>query len=295
MELIGSFVDYLTYERNYSARTIHEYAEDLKAFEAFYREQDGELSWNTIDAGVVRQWVVSMMDRGNTARSANRRLSALRSFYKYLLRRGWVEEDPTYGLQGPKKERNLPVFMKEKEMDRLLDGDFFSSDFEGLRDRLMILMFYETGIRLSELEGLNVRDVDVEAAQLKVTGKRNKQRVIPFGRELKAALEQHLAACEQRWGRGSEKALFVDVSGARMSKAKIARVVRDKLALVTTQKKRSPHVLRHTFATSMLNHHANLESVKELLGHESLATTEIYTHTTFEELKKMYNKAHPRA
>lgn len=295
MELIGSFVDYLTYERNSSSKTIREYQDDLKAFKAFYEELDNELSWETLDAGVVRQWVVAMMDRGNTARSVNRRLSVLRSFYKYLLKRGVVQVDPMYGIRGPKKERNLPVFVKETEMNRLLDGNFFSADFEGQRDRLVILMFYTTGVRLSELSGLRIRDVDFSAKQIKVTGKRDKQRVIPFGRELEDALRSHCDRCVQQFGEDYGGALFTESSGEKMTNAKIAKVVRNNLSLVTTLKKRSPHVLRHSFATSMLNHHANLESVKELLGHESLSTTEIYTHTTFEELKKMYNKAHPRA
>ena len=179
-------------------------------------------------------------------------------------------------------------------MDRLLDGEFFGSDFLGKRDKLIVNTFYVTGIRLSELTGLNNQDVDLWGGVIKVTGKRNKQRIVPFGRELEALLRTYL---DEKSSLGMENggAMFVDEKGERLTNVKVRNLVRHYLGMVTTQKKRSPHVLRHTFATSMLNHHADLESLKELLGHESISTTEIYTHTTFEELKEMYNQAHPRA
>lgn len=295
MDAVGSFVNYLKYERNYSERTICEYENDLRAFESFYKELDGGLSWATLDADVVRRWIVVMMERGNSARSVNRRLSALRSFYRFLLQRGGTTVSPMGGITGPKGERPLPAFLKEDEINRLLDNDFFASDFEGRRNRLIVMMLYVTGIRLSELSGLDTEDVNLTAGWIKVTGKRNKQRVIPFGMELRDALLEYREARAVLLGEGYEGSFFVEASGERMKNAKIAKIVRESLSMVTTLKKKSPHVLRHTFATSMLNHYANLESVKELLGHESLSTTEIYTHTTFEELKKMYNKAHPRA
>lgn len=295
MDAVGSFVNYLKYERNYSERTVCEYENDLRAFESFYEELDGGLSWATLDADVVRRWIVVMMERGNSARSVNRRLSALRSFYRFLLQRGGTTVSPMGGITGPKGERPLPAFLKEDEINRLLDNDFFASDFEGRRNRLIVMMLYVTGIRLSELSGLDTEDVNLTAGWIKVTGKRNKQRVIPFGMELRDALLEYREARAVLLGEGYEGSFFVETSGERMKNAKIAKIVRESLSMVTTLKKKSPHVLRHTFATSMLNHYANLESVKELLGHESLSTTEIYTHTTFEELKKMYNKAHPRA
>lgn len=295
MEPVSSFVNYLKYERIYSERTVREYEDDLKAFESFYKGLDGELSWATLDSDVVRRWVVVMMERGNSSRSVNRRLSALRSFYRFLLKRGGVTVSPVYGVIGPKTERTLPAFLKEDEINRLLDDNLFASDFEGRRNRLVVMMLYATGIRLSELSGMNACDVNLAAGWIKVTGKRNKQRVIPFGMELREALLEYRDSCIMQFGKELKGGLLVELSGERMKNAKIAKIVRESLSLVTTLKKKSPHVLRHTFATSMLNHHANLESVKELLGHESLATTEVYTHTTFEELKKMYNKAHPRA
>lgn len=288
------FLSYLALERNYSPRTVGEYRDDLDAFESYYKEMDGTLSWATIDEDVVRDWLVSMMEAGRAATTVNRRLSALRTFYKFLLKRGRVERDPVRDIQGPKKRKPLPVFVKEREMDRLLDGAFFGDGFSGKRDKLMLEMFYVTGIRLSELTGLDTCDVDRGRRVVKVTGKRNKQRVVPFGDELDALLEDYFAARDAA-GASRDGPMFVDGKGRRISSCRVRRTVQKYLGLVTTLKKRSPHVLRHTFATSMLNHDADLETLKELMGHESISTTEVYAHTTFEELKRMYNQAHPRA
>lgn len=294
---IRSFIDYLKFERNYSNKTLRCYEDDLEAFEKFFKELDSTLKWDTLDADVVRNWMVSMMDAGSAATSVNRRLSSLRSFFRFLLKRGMVGFDPVRGVQGPKKKKPLPVFVCESDMDRLLDGNCFADSFEGRRDRLILDLFYSTGMRLSELTGLNVEDIDLVTDNVKVTGKRNKQRIIPFGEELHVLLETYIS--ERRIladaVAGATSALFVDAKGVRLQNIKVWRLVRYYLGLVSTFPKRSPHVLRHTFATSMLNHHADLEALKELLGHESISTTEIYTHTTFEELKEMYNQAHPRA
>lgn len=289
---VDVFLRYLKNERNYSDKTVEEYGKDLRAFELFFKKEDSALLWSSVDADVVRDWMVQMMDEGDKATTVNRRLSALRTFYRYLLGQKLVSKDPVRLLQGPKKKKPLPVFVKESEMNRLLDGDFFEDSFEGRRNRLIVSVFYETGIRLSELTGLNERDVDLEVGSLKVTGKRNKQRIVPFGEDLRLMLRSYI---EEKNALGMRGAMFVDVRGERLSNEKVRNIVRHYLGMVTTQRKRSPHVLRHTFATTMLNHHAHLESVKELLGHESISTTEIYTHTTFEELKEMYNQAHPRA
>ena len=295
--LLDAFLDYLRYERNVSDRTYSEYRDDLKAFESFFKELDGSLSWETVDTDVCREWMVVMMERGNKASSVQRRLSALRSCFRFLAHRGLVERDPVHNLTSPKKARVLPAFIREEDMDRLLDGEgMFGDTFEGRRDHLIIAMFYETGLRLSELVGLNVEDVSVYAMQLKVTGKGNKQRLVPFGSRLLHLINIYIGERSQlpltEIDRGP---FFVTPKGLRVKAPHVRMMVKAKLGLVTTQKKRSPHVLRHTFATTMLNHEANLESVKELLGHEKLSTTEIYTHTTFEELKKVYRDAHPRA
>ena len=269
----------------------------MEAFKRYYEAIDSTLCWAEMPADVVREWVVEMMDKGNAATSVRRRLSALRSFYKFLLRRGLVTKDPVHNMPGPKVEKKLPAYVRETEMDRLFDGDFFSEDYQGCRDRMILLTFYSTGIRLSELVGLNDKDVDLDQMQLKVTGKRNKQRIIPYGDEFGDSLRQYLIERDtfaQQFD--ADNSLFLDErSGKRMTPAKVRGIVKKYLSMVTTQQRNSPHVLRHTFATAMLNHKADLQSVKELLGHESLSTTEIYTHTTFEQLKEMYNQAHPRA
>lgn len=295
---IKSFVDYLRYERNLSEHTIAGYEADLKEFERFYLGLDSELDWNSIDADVVRQWEVSIMERGNKASSVGRRLSALRTFYRFLMKRKMVTKDPAHLVRAPKKDKTLPGYVREEEMNHLFDGDFFDASFKGVRDKTILLTFYSTGIRLSELTGLRLPDFDMNQMQLKVTGKRNKQRLVPFGVELRDSMREYLSIRGQFCSEHdfSTDVLFMDErAGGEMSPSGVREMVKRYLSLVTTQQKRSPHVLRHSFATSMLNHHADLQSVKELLGHESLSTTEVYTHTSFEELKEVYKHAHPRA
>lgn len=292
--MINEFLNYLKYERNRSGLTIKNYGEDLRAFKEFYGNLEGCHSWKSVDSDVIRDWMESMMDKGNNATSINRRLSALRSFYRFALARKLVDKDPVHGVTGPKKGRPLPQFLKENEMDRLLDVEGWTEGFEDVRDRTIIMTFYETGIRLSELTGLDDSMVDFSNRQLKVTGKRNKQRVIPFGEELLATLRDYMKCRDKEVNLQSE-ALFVSAKGQRMTSSQVREAVRKNLSKVCTLKKRTPHVLRHTFATAMLNNKAGIESVKKLLGHESLSTTEIYTHTTFEQLKREYYSAHPRA
>ena len=292
--MINEFLNYLKFERNRSDLTIKNYGEDLRAFKEFYGNLDSRLSWKSVDSDIIRDWMESMMDKGNNATSINRRLSALRSFYRFALARKLVDKDPVHGVTGPKKGRPLPQFLKENEMDRLLDAGSWTEGFEDVRDRTIIMTFYETGIRLSELIGLDDCMVDFSNRQLKVTGKRNKQRVIPFGEELLATLRDYMK-CRDKEVNLQSDALFVTAKGRRMTSSQVREAVRKNLSKVCTLKKRTPHVLRHTFATAMLNNKAGIESVKKLLGHESLSTTEIYTHTTFEQLKREYYSAHPRA
>ena len=288
-------MNYLQFERNYSARTVKEYGADLKEFELYFKNLDAHLSWESVDSDVIRDWMESMMDKGNSASSVNRRLSALRSFFRFALSRNLVSSDPAHGLTGPKKNKPLPQFVKESEMDELLNGSMWNlSDYKDVCARTIIMTFYETGMRATELIGLDDAMVDLEACQLKVTGKRNKQRVIPFGQGLRDALSAYMELRDKVVTR-LEPALFVSAKGRRLTYPQVRVCVSDNLARVSSLKKRSPHVLRHTFATAMLNHGAGLESVKKLLGHQELTTTEIYTHTTFEQLKKVYKSAHPRA
>ena len=293
--LVKEFLDYLRSERNCSARTVGEYGDDLQKFESFFKNLDATLTWETVDSDVIRDWMESMMDKGNIATSVNRRLSAVRSFYRFALSRGLVAADPSHGVKGPKKEKPLPQFVREADMDALLDESMWDMrKYEDVRARTIILMIYETGVRISELLGLDDAAVDLAACQLKVTGKRDKQRVIPFGGELRASLDAFMSLRDASVEKKSP-ALLLSADGTRMAYHTARREVKKHLSRVCTLKKRSPHVLRHTFATAMLNNGAGIESVKKLLGHSRLTTTEIYTQTTFEQLKKVYETDHQRA
>lgn len=293
--MVEKFLDYMRYERNRSPLTVQNYEEDLRMFEAFFKNKDNQVSWESVDSDLIRDWMEDMMDSGHAATSVNRRLSALRSFFRFALSRHLVERDPAHAIVGPKKNKPLPAFVKEKEMNRLLDGEeMWGDSFEDLRARTIIILLYHTGIRVSELTGMDISSVDMTDRYIKVRGKGNKDRVVPFGDELKKDLQKYLEARESVTGM-SGGPLLTDDKCRRMTTAKVRVIVEDSLAKVTTQKKRSPHVLRHSFATAMLNNGAGIESVKKLLGHARVSTTEIYTHTTFEQLKRIYKQAHPRA
>lgn len=291
---IDEFCEYLKLERNYSDRTVESYRKDLELFEAAFLRMDSGLDFLTVDRDIVRAWIAGMMENGCRPATVNRKLSTLRTFYSFLMRRGTVSTSPVYGLKGPKCDKPLPQFVRESEMDELIDRTNLGTGFDGVRNRAIIATFYETGVRLAELIGTDLKDIDFAEHTIRVTGKRNKQRIIPFGQELAGILSDYLAArnCMEVT---DTAAFFVNSHGGRISRSQVYRLVRSSLAKVSSVSKRSPHVLRHTFATTMLNNDAELGAVKELLGHESLSTTQIYTHATFEELKKIYDKAHPRA
>ena len=294
--MIEQFLNYLRYERNRSTLTVQRYEEVLRTLQAYFENMDDQLSWESIDSDVIRDWMESMMDNGAMASTVNNCLSAVRSFYRFALSRKLVTKDPAHMVKGPKKEKPLPHFVRESEMDRLLDeNEWDSTNIKDVRARTILILFYETGIRLAELISLDDKDMDFSLHQVKVTGKRNKQRIVPFGKELEQALQDYIRLRDEQVPVREDQALFVTDKGKRVGRAMVSNLVRNHLARVSTMKKRSPHVLRHSFATAMLNNGAGLESVKNLLGHESIATTEIYTHTTFEQLKRIYKKAHPRA
>ena len=291
---IDSFIGYLKAERGYSACTLKAYGTDLRAFEEYLQGVDESLSLLEADDDIVRRWVSSLMDEKKAASSVGRKLSSLRAFYSYLCNEGLVAVSPVQNIPSPKRRKRLPSFVKEQEMDAILDGAF-GDDFESQRDKLIIMLFYETGVRLAELVNLDVSSVDFSNGVIKVDGKRNRQRVIPFVGELREHLLSYIMVREKVASAG-ETAFFVSGKGSRVSRSCVYRLVRRILSDNGVQlSKRSPHVLRHSFATAMLNNDADLGVVKELLGHRQLATTEIYTHLTFEELKDFYKKAHPRA
>ena len=294
--MVEQFLNYMRYERNRSELTVQRYEKVLRTFEAYFENKDSQLSWESIDSDIIRDWMESMMDNGAMASTVNNCLSAVRSFYRFVLSRKLVEKDPSHVIRGPKKQKPLPYFVRENEMDKLLDEKEWDGDsFKDMRARTILYMFYETGIRRAELIGLNDGDIDFVLRQVRVAGKRNKQRIVPFGEELETVLRDYVALRNEKLVGRESTALFVSDKGKRISRTLVTSIVRENLGLVSTMKKRSPHVLRHSFATAMLNNGAGLESVRRLLGHESIATTEIYTHTTFEQLKQIYKKAHPRA
>ena len=293
--MIEDFLNYLRYERNRSELTVRRYDQCLRDFESYFKNRDSQLSWESVDSDIIRDWMESLMDKGDMASTVNNCLSAVRSFFRFALSRNLLSHDPAHQVKGPKRQKPLPQFVKEEEMDRLIDQpEMWGDKYKDVRARTIIILLYETGIRLSELLGLNDLDVDMATRQLKVTGKRNKQRIVPFGQELKVLLTDYMKLRDMQPER-LEPALFLSDKGRRISKSQVERIVRNGLSKVSTLKKRSPHVLRHSFATAMLNNGAGLESVRKLLGHQSVATTEIYTHTTFEQLKRVYENAHPRA
>ena len=265
----------------------------MNQFKAFVEERkEGMFVPVEIDSDIVRNWVVYLLDNRLSPVSVNRKLSSLKSFFKFLMKQGEVTTNPLRFVTGPKTRKSLPFFVKEKEMDLLLDGDSFGDDFEGVRDRLILELFYETGIRRSELIGLRDRDIDFSGMLIKVTGKRNKQRLVPFAERLKSLMLAYIKV-RKRDVPVADEWFFVRKNGMQLSVGILYLIVRRKLSEIPMLGKCSPHVLRHSFATSMLNNGAELNAVKELLGHSSLSSTSIYTHTTFEELKKVYH-AHPR-
>ena len=276
--MIERYKEYLQYERNFSEHTIKSYEEDLTSFEKHFKSNDENLTWEKITKNEVRDWIEYLMDSGRSATTVARRLSGLRNFYHFAVSRNLVESNPTYNLKAPKRQKRLPVFIKETEMDILLDKIEWKNDYDNACARTFILLFYSTGIRLSELVSLNDDDINFIKKEIKVMGKRRKA---------------YIQLRDESIPRLSD-GFFLSKKGTRITPYKVRRDVIKHLAAVSKQKKKSPHVLRHSFATAMLNNQADLQAVQKTLGHESVQTTQIYTHTTFEQLKRAYNNAHPR-
>lgn len=293
-QLIEKYLRYLRYERNYSPHTEISYSEDLRQFAEFVNQNHKGIDLREIDSDIVRLWVVSLLEFKLSARTVNRKLSALKSFYRYLLRVDEVENNPLKKIVGPKTKKPLPSFVNYSDMKKVLSEEDFDCTFLSMRDRLILEIFYVTGIRRAELIGIKDVDIDFSAKILQVTGKRNKQRLIPVSDALLNMITLYMSA-RNRDVKVLSGYLFVKEDGEPLYPMLVHRIVNERLAWIPTLTKTSPHVLRHSFATGMLNNGADINAVKELLGHSSLASTEVYTHTSFEELKKIYNKAHPRA
>ena len=300
MILIESFLQYIRNERNYSSHTVLSYHKDLIQFENFVLSKEDSFDPQAIDASFVRQWIVYLMGEGYSPLSVNRKLSALKSFFRYLHKLSVVESLPFKKVIGPKSNKMLPNFVKDKDMEMLLDDLPVGDSFEDVRNNTILEVFYGTGMRCAELVGLTDNDIDFSSGIIRVTGKRNKQRLIPLSPLLSEKLMLYLNRRGEKIEEGKTikvkaNSFFIREDGRSMTNSVVYHIIKKQLQFVPGLSKKSPHVLRHSFATSMLNNGADLNAVKELLGHESLTSTEVYTHTTFEELKKAYHQAHPRA
>lgn len=293
MEAIALFIEHLRYEKRYSKHSLIAYEGDLRQWATFLKEQYEVVQLNEVNSSMIRSWLVARMEDGLEARSINRKITALKSFYRYAVRSNWVTVNPMGKISSPKVAKRLPVYVEAQKLELLLDHTIFEDSFNGRRDHLILELFYGTGMRLSELLGLAVEDVNLRSLQLKVTGKRNKQRIIPIFPSLAAQIEKFLV--ERNAIQTTHSTLLVMEDGKSLYPVLVYRVVNKHLSLVSTQQKRSPHVLRHSFATEMLNKGADLNAIKEILGHANLSATQVYTHNTIEKLKSAYKQAHPRA
>jgi len=289
---LTDFLRYLETEKRYSAHTLVAYATDLEEAFLFFSEEFELDAPAQLRSSMVRTWVMSMSDAGRDPKTIHRKISSLRSFFKYLIRKGEVGTSPMSDITLPKLRKKLPDFVEENRMETLLDKVEFGDDFSGIRNKTMIELFYGTGMRLSELIGLNLYSIDFSRKTVKVLGKRNKERIIPVPTETLESLTRYM---EHRNAISTtEAALFITEKGARVYPKLVYNVVNQNLAAVTTAQKKSPHVLRHTYATHLLNNGADINAIKELLGHANLAATQVYTHNTPEKLKKIHAKTHPR-
>ncbi len=284
------FIDFIQFEKRASNNTLLAYSNDLFQFVNYLDTVYEIKSITEVGHTIIRSWVVSLVEQKNSSRSINRKITTLKSFYKFLIRQNIILEDPMLKILSPKVPKRLPSFIEKDKMDTLLDDTFFGDDFEGIRNKLIIEVFYATGIRLSELINLKQSNVDLYLCQIKVLGKRNKERIIPFNTILKEQIQQYIILKADV----KNEFFFINKNGKKLYEKFIYRLVKTYLSQITSAKKKSPHVLRHSFATHMLNNGADLNAIKELLGHTSLAATQIYTHNTVEKLKSIHKQAHPK-
>ncbi len=291
---IDAFISYLSYEKKYSPHTVKAYRKDLEEFSAFYAEQDPGSGIEDASYGEIREWIVHLVEEGISNRSVNRKVTSLKSYYKFLLKVGDVSANPLARHKALKTPKKVEILFSQTEMGELLNSIPFEDDFEGVRDRLIIELFYATGIRRSELINLELGDIDLSNRTLRVLGKRNKERIIPLLPGTIHLIEEYLSLRENELLSAQNRAVFLTSKGEKVYETLVYRIINSYFSKVSSKVKKSPHILRHTFATHMLNQGADLNSVKELLGHSSLASTQVYTHNSIAELKKVHSKAHPR-
>ena len=293
-QAIQSFIDFLQFEKRYSPHTIRSYQDDLNQFDEFTDQEFEKGNLSEISSSMIRTWLASLKDAGVTSKTINRKISTLRSFFKYQIGTGILNQSPMSNILSPKSGKRLPVFIEQKDMKTLFSEVQFSEDWQGRTARLLLSIFYNTGIRLSELVNLKESQVDFGNCTIKVLGKGNKERIIPINSVLLEQIKEYIREKSKDWEPGASIYLLVNQKGKKLYPKYAYLAVRKYLGAVTTIEKKSPHILRHTFATHLANSGADLNAIKELLGHSSLAATQVYTHNTIEKLKNIHKKAHPK-
>ncbi len=289
-DVVNFFLEHLSVERRCSAHTIKSYSTDLKQFSLFLEEQTNSLSYTQVNPGIIRLWLVELSEKSIENRSINRKLASLRTFYKFLLQKGLIQENPLLPIRTIKTRKKLPQFLRESEMAEIKLVDEGDQNFESLRDQLILFLLYGTGMRLAELISLQKSHINLLQATLRVLGKRNKERIIPIPAFLLQLIKKYLQVCPFE-----SPYLIVDNKGKEVYPMFVQRLVKKQLGEISTLEKLSPHVLRHTYATHLLNNGADLNAIKELLGHANLAATQVYTHNSMEKIKEIYAQAHPKA
>lgn len=288
------FFDYLKYEKRYADKTLTAYKTDLLQFQNFLNNQYEVTEWKEVTHYYVRSFIVHLIEQKMNFRSINRKISTLKSFYNFSLKKGWLEKNPMLKIISPKTKKSLPVYLDIKSMGHLLNHDYFEQNFNGQRDRIMIELFYSTGVRCAELIHLKMADVDLPRQTIRILGKGNKERIIPFSSDLALLLQQYILFRNNLTPKLDDNFLLTE-KGRLLNQSLVYRKVKYYLSLISTQEKKSPHVLRHTFATHLTNEGAELNAVKELLGHSSLAATQVYTHNNIKKLKEIYKLSHPKS
>ena len=293
--MVKSFLKYLEFEKRYSRHTVISYRTDLDQLSSYLDSNYNNTAIESADFRMLRAWLISLIEAGIQPRSVNRKIATLRSYYKFLRKQGLISTDPMLKVKVLKSKKTLPQFVNESEIVSLLDGHDFGDDFPGIRDKLLLELLYGTGIRLSELIGLKNSDVNLRESTIKVLGKRNKERIIPLNRELVNLINRYREIKKTGQTENDGPYLIVNNDGGKCYPMMVYRTVKKYLDIFSAVEKKSPHVLRHTFATHLLNKGADLNAVKDLLGHSSLAATQVYTHNSLEKLKKVFDQAHPKA
>ena len=293
--LIEKFLDYLQLEKNYSSNTLSAYKRDLIQYNKFIIENNGNLEIENADYKIIRSWIVSMVSSNISNRSINRKVSSLKSFYKFLIKTDTIKSSPLKAHSPLKQSKKIQVPFSQEEINSLLDSDFFTNDYKGVLQKSIIAFFYFTGVRRIELINIKESDISLESSTIKVMGKRSKERIIPILPKLKKSLKYYREIKSKYNGNTSPEYLFISKNGKQLSEKFVYRTVNEYFKLVSPKIKKAPHVLRHSFATHLINEGADINSVKELLGHSSLSATQVYSHTSMERIKEVFKNSHPRA